>query len=254
MKKLMMSAVLLGALYTAPAYADEDGEWTGPYAGIHAGYGAGGSDTDVALSGAWTSESQALRDYVTGNFSDSRTPKGLNFGAQLGYNYQTAGNFVIGLEGDFSILNADDSRATGLVPTTPFPTLSYNFGNGVDAKHMFSLRARAGVAMNNTLIYASGGWAWTKTEFAAAMSSNGNYLKAGSTKKTLNGFIVGGGVEHRFSSSISARLDYAYTDQGSTVYTTQYLPGSSFLTPAYNETLRQDLDMHLVRVGLNFHF
>ena len=253
MKKLSLFVSTAFALFATPAFA-QDADWTGPYVGVQAGYGTGSSDSDVALSGAWTSESQGLRDYVTSTFADSRKPEGFNFGGQLGYNYQTAGNFVLGAEADFTILNADDGRSTGLVPTTPFPSLSYNFGNGVDAKHMFSLRARAGVAMEKTLIYASGGWAWTKAEFAATMSSNGGYNKAGGTKKTLDGFIIGGGVEHKFSDTVSARLDYAYTDQGGTSYVTGYLPGSTFVTPAYTETLRQDLDMHLIRVGLNFHF
>ena len=253
MKRLTLLLAGATAILSTPAFA-EDGDWTGGYVGVHAGYGTGSSDSDVALSGAWTTESAGLRDYVTSTFADSREPEGFNFGGQIGYNYQTAGNFVIGAEADFTVLNADDSRSTGLVPTTPFPSLSYNFGNGVDAKHMFSLRARAGVAMDKTLIYASGGWAWTKAEFAATMASNGGYNKAGATKKTLDGFIIGGGVEHKFSDSVSARLDYAYTDQGSASYVTAYLPGSSFVTPAYTETLRQDLSMHLIRVGLNFHF
>lgn len=253
MRKLSLIVSTAFALIATPAFA-QDADWTGAYVGVHAGYGSGSSDTDVALSGAWTSESQALRDHVTTNFADSRKPEGFNFGGQIGYNYQTGGNFVLGAEADFSVLNADDSRSTGLVPTTPFPSLSYNFGNGVDAKHMFSLRARAGVAMDKTLIYASGGWAWTKAEFAATMASNGGYNKAGATKKTLDGFIIGGGVEHKFTDSVSARLDYSYTDQGSASYVTGYLLGSTFVTPAYTETLSQDLDMHLIRVGLNFHF
>jgi outer membrane immunogenic protein len=253
MKKISLIAASVAAMVASPALS-EDADWTGPYVGAHIGYGTGSSDTDVALSGAWTSESQSLQDYVTSTFGDSRKPEGLNFGGQLGYNYQTAGNFVLGAEADFTILNADNSRSTGLVPTTPFPALSYNFGNGVDAKHMFSLRARAGVALDKTLIYASGGWQWTKAEFFATMSSNGGYNKAGSTERTLDGFIIGGGVEHKFSDTVSARLDYAYADQGRTSYVTSYLPGSSFVTPAYTEGLRQDLDMHLIRVGLNFHF
>jgi outer membrane immunogenic protein len=253
MKKISLIAASVAAMVASPAFS-EDADWTGPYAGVHVGYGTGSSDTDIALSGTWTGETQSLRDYVTSTFGDSRKPEGINFGGQLGYNYQTAGNFVLGAEADFTILNADDSRSTGLVPTAPFPTLSYNFGNGVDAKHMFSLRARAGVALDKTLIYASGGWQWTKAEFVATMSSNGGYSKAGSTERTLDGFIIGGGVEHKFSDTVSARLDYAYADQGSTNYLTSYLPGSTFVTPAYTEGLRQDLDMHLIRVGLNFHF
>lgn len=253
MKRTLLISTALFAAMATPAFA-EDGDWTGPYVGVHAGYGSGTSSSDVTLSGAWTSESTALRTYVTDNFSDRRKPEGFNFGAQLGYNYQTAGNFVIGAEGDFSVLSANDARSTGLVATTPFPALSYNFGNSVDAKHMFSLRAKAGVALNKTLIYATGGWAWVNTEFGATMQSNGGYNKAGTAKKTLDGFIIGAGVEQKLGSKVSARIDYAFTDQGKHIYSTAYQPGSSFTSPVYSETVSQDLKLHLIRVGLNFHF
>ena len=111
MKKLSLISASAIAMIATPAIA-QDADWTGPYVGVQAGYGTGSSDSDVALSDTWTSESQGLRDYVTSTFADSRKPEGFNFGGQLGYNYQTAANFVLGAEADFTILNADDSRST----------------------------------------------------------------------------------------------------------------------------------------------
>ena len=65
---------------------------------------------------------------------------------------------------------------------------------------------------------------------------------------------MGGGLEHRFGSNVSLRVEYIYTDQGDVTYTTGYVTGSSFTSPAYTETFTQDLKMHLVRVGFNLHF
>jgi opacity protein-like surface antigen len=84
--------------------------------------------------------------------------------------------------------------------------------------------------------------------------ANGNYLKLGLTSKTHNGFIIGGGVEHRISNNFSLRLQYDYTDQGDVSYPTTYLPTSLNTTPAYSETVSQNLRVHLIRVGFNYHF
>ena len=71
---------------------------------------------------------------------------------------------------------------------------------------------------------------------------------------SLDGYIVGGGVEQKLGNRLSARVEYNYTDQGRANYATSYRPGSTFVTPAYNENLSQDLRLHLVRVGVNYHF
>ena len=86
------------------------------------------------------------------------------------------------------------------------------------------------------------------------VQSNGNYRKAALVDRTMDGFIVGGGIEHRLGNNVSARLTYQYADQGDETYTTAYQPGSSFTTPAYTETVTQDLRLHLVRVGVNYRF
>lgn len=35
---------------------------------------------------------------------------------------------------------------------------------------------------------------------------------------------------------------------------TTYEPGSSFTAPAYTETMNQSLSLHLLRVGVSYHF
>lgn len=241
---------LVSLAFAAPAYAqEEEGDWTGPYAGVNIGFGTGSSQTDVTLSGAWTSEPTTLQTRVTNDWSNKLKPKGVTFGGQLGYNVQAAPNFVVGVEGDFSISKADDARSfvSSGVPT-------YTFGNDVDVKNMFSLRAKAGVSTGKTLIFATGGWAWAKSEFGAEVISNGGYTKEGRFKKTTDGFVIGAGVEHKFSPNVSARLDYSYTDQGNVSYPSAYRTGSTFTSPAYNESFNQDLKLHIFRFGINFHF
>jgi opacity protein-like surface antigen len=246
------TALVLSCALAAPAAAQD---WTGPYVGVHLGYGTGSSDAEGALSGQWDIESQALRDEVTDFISHDLDPKGAVYGVQAGYDFQANNNLVFGVEADFSLLGVDDDRSTPLTPTATSPSLSYAASNGVDAKHMFSLRGKAGVALgSSSLVYVDAGWAWVKAEYDAALSSNGGYMKAGSRTKTSNGFVIGGGFEHRLAANVSARLDYSYTDQGGVRFANDYLPGSTFASPVYTETYEQDLKLHLIRVALNYRF
>lgn len=253
MKQILTLSALAIGLCASPAMAQDEEDWTGPYIGVQGGYTGAKSDTSVVLGGAWASESQALRDFFGSSMGTKQSDGDVNFGAQLGYNVQTSG-IVLGLEGEFSVLNGGETIARGPLAVPSIPALSYSYTNTVDPKHMFALKAKLGGAMGRTLFYVNGGWAWTKATLGTSVTSNGNYLKTGSLDTTMDGFIVGGGVEHRLSDNLSLRLTYDYTDQGDETYVTTYRAGSSFTAPAYTETVTQDLRLHLVRVGVNYRF
>lgn len=252
MRTLIFVSTLAVCAIATPALAEE-GDWTGPYVGVHAGYTGAKSQSDVTLGGSWSVETQSLRDEVTAAWSPKQSVNDMNFGAQIGYNYDMSGA-VLGLEADISALRGKKVSSRGPIATTTYPTLSYTYGNTIDPKHMISLQARVGATMGDTLLYAHGGWAWTKAEMAAEIVSNGGYTKEGRIDKTLNGYIVGAGIEQRFGANVSARLEYSYTDQGDETYATGYRTGSTFTSPVYSESVTQDLRMHLVRVGLNYRF
>lgn len=243
------------ALITAasPALANDEQDWTGFYAGVHGGLDQTRSATNVALSGAWSTETPALREFFAGNMAERQRSNGYNLGAQIGYNFQS-GPVVVGLEAETSYLGGSETVSSGALRYPGSATLSYTFTNTIDPKHMSSIKAKAGIATGSTLFYAEGGWAWTKASFATTVTSNSNYLKAGALSKTMDGFIVGGGVEQRIGENLSARLSYNYADQGTATYVTTYRPGSAFTSPAYTETVRQDLRLHLVRLGVNYRF
>lgn len=54
------------------------------------------------------------------------------------------------------------------------------------------------------------------------------------------GWTIGGGLEYAFSDELSARIEYRYTDLGSTQVT--------------NDVFDFDNNFHAVRVGLSWHF
>ena len=247
MGKFIISAVLATAAFASPALAEDEVNWDGVYVGVSAGYTETKSDTAVTLGGAWASETTALQTFVASNWSAKQSFGKENFGGQIGFNHQIGGA-VIGLEANASALSGSNVRNTGPLPA-PSPT--YTFTNTVDPKALYSIEAKAGVAMGKTLFYAHGGWAWVSANLSTDVVSSGSYSKVGGVDSTLDGFIVGGGIEHKFSQHVSLRVDYSYTDQGDVNYVTTFRNGNF---PTYTESVNQDLRLHLVRVGMNYHF
>jgi outer membrane immunogenic protein len=174
--------------------------WTGFYVGVNAGYGWNDSgDGDLVFEG----------ETIVG---DSDNDGGFIGGGQIGYNYQI-GSFVVGLEGD--IQYAD------------FGGVNYDFGPlGIyenDNDDWFgTVRARAGVAFDRALIYATGGFAFTDNR---------------------NGWTVGGGLEYAFTNNLSAKIEGLYVNLEEEDFT---FAGTTFNT---GET-----DFGVVRAGLNFRF
>jgi outer membrane immunogenic protein len=146
--------------------------------------------------------------------SNPTTPAGPAGGAQAGYNWQT-GRFVFGGEADMTFSGADDTFA-------PWKFANPWFG---------ALRARAGFAFNNVLLYGALGLALGGLRVETA---------GGSETKTHAGWTVGGGVEVGVTQSVSARVEYLYVDLADQTYA---LTGAT-----------HGLASHLVRLGVNYRF
>ena len=240
-------AALVTSALAAPAAAQV---FAGPYIGGHVGYASGSTDVDASLGGNWATEPPAFASAVESGLDAELDPNGLTYGIQVGFNAMAAPNFLLGIEASFTGMDADDDD--GEVFTVA--PVEYAAANAIDVKSTFALKGRAGVTSGNTLFYGSLGWAWVRARYEAALISDGGYLKAGSESKTTNGWLIGAGIEHKFAPNISGFLDYSYTDQGKVTVDSEYLPGSTFLSPPYTERYRHDLDLHQVKIGVNFSF
>ena len=148
---------------------------------------------------------------VTNNVTE---PTGIAGGGQLGYNWQL-GQFVFGLETDIQASAADDTFAP------------YKFSN----PWFGTLRARIGYAINNVMLYGTGGLAYgeLKGEFFGLEED-----------KTLVGWTAGAGIEYGFTQNWSAKLEYLYMDLASRTYS---------ITGVDN-----GLHSSFLRLGVNYHF
>lgn len=249
-KALLASAIALAA----PSAFASTGDWTGWYAGVHGGRGYGNSDARVSLGGAWSTESQALRDEVVNAWSTTMDPAGSVYGLQFGYNHQFGNGFVLGAELDWSKLGIEDARSTGPRPTATVPTLSYDFTNTIDLEDKLSLKGRFGYASGRHLFFATVGWAQVDATASAGVTSNGGYLKLGRGNETLDGTEWGAGYEFDFGNQWSLRAEYLFADFDEMRYDTDYLPGSTFTSPEYLESVRQDADFDTFRIAFNYRF
>lgn len=254
MKKFLILP-LAALTFATPALAEEEGdEWNGAYIGVSVGYNTTKSESKATLGGNWSVETQAHRDFVVANAGARQSVNAADFGAQIGYNAHLGGGVVAGLEAEGAYLSGKASESRGPIAVPSVAGLRYTFTNSIDPKFTGAVKAKLGIATSDSLFYATGGWRWTRAEVGAGVVGTNNYLKGVEGKHTFDGYVVGAGVEQKFSRSVSARIEYTYSDQGKITYQTGYLPTSALTTPARSETYRQNLSMHQVRVGLNFHF
>ena len=67
------------------------------------------------------------------------------------------------------------------------------------------------------------------------------------------GYTVGGGAEMKLSQSWSIKGEYLFVDLGEASYhlTGVTAPGS---TTPWAESFSESIELHTVRVGLNYHF
>jgi len=142
-------------------------------------------------------------------------PSGVAGGIGAGFNWQT-GNFVYGGETDFNLSAADDTFA-------PWKFSNPWFG---------TVRARAGFAMDNLLIFGSAGLAYGEL--------TGSTTFGPSESHTSLGWTAGLGAEVTFAQHWSAKAEWLYLN----------LDDRQFAVTAANNGLAANL----VRLGLNYRF
>jgi outer membrane immunogenic protein len=252
LRSILVSSVALAAVaVSAPASAQD---WSGFYAGGGVNFSSGSSDANVALGGAWSTESTALRNEFASDWSNELEPDGVGGGLFGGYNWQTAGGFVFGGEISYDFLNAEEVASTGMTPTTAFPGVSYNHGNSVQVDGMFAARANIGYAFDRMLIYGTVGFASADATVGAEVLSSHGYSKIGESSDWVSGVTYGVGAALQTSPNWFVSGQWTHSDFDDQTFTTVYRPGSSFTSPAYTETFTQDLSVDVIRIGVGYRF
>jgi outer membrane immunogenic protein len=196
--------------------------WTGPYVGVLAGWG-------------WGWLHWRFVPVPTSPTPNPQRTTGPVAGATVGYNYQ-AGNLVFGAEGDFAWARIDGTAAC--------PNVLFSCDSALN--WLGTLRARAGVAFGQLMIYATGGLAVGQQRIqtvqpGGAIPPSGTPVN-GTTLWAL-GWTAGAGIEVAFSHGLSAKIEGLYYDLGTDTYA---VDNSTPVTARHHGVL--------VRAGLNWNF
>src|SRR5215472_1699062 len=191
--KLGLAAVMLASAYAASEAADVSrgpaypppppipfvDNWTGFYAGAHAG--VGWSDGDSGFIG----------------------------GGQVGFNYQI-NQWVLGVEGDIAGTTIKDSVSATVAG--PGAVITGNAEASLD--WVSTLAPRVGYAFNNWLVYGKVGGAWAHASGTVSTAINGMQVTSISVDETVSGWMLGIGAEYALWDNWSAKIEYNMMDFG----------------------------------------
>ena len=199
MKKILLTGIALAALgcgsalaadlparvpVKAPAPVAYIHNWSGFYIGGHIGYGS--SDRCLTVVGF----GEACND-----------ADGFLGGGQIGWNLQTANNFVFGIEFSGSFADIGGGNTSGTLPGGAYFSSS--------GKSLLMLTGRVGMAFDRALFYITGGGAWAR---------NSVDVFDGATLVSIDfdrqGWTIGAGLEYGFSPNWSMAFQYNYVDLG----------------------------------------
>ena len=236
----------------APAAVATAYNWTGFYVGGNVGYGWG-SDTGAL----WDSQVDApfigIIPYfaVGGNVLPGVKPSGVIGGAQIGYNWQAASNWVLGLVAD---IQASDMHALASNTVTPGFAATSIQSNNSRIEWFGTARGRIGYAASNWLFYGTGGLAYgsVKSNLTFNCTTCGvPTIWAGSNSSTQLGWAAGAGIEVGLTPNWTVGVEYLHFDLGS--ISTTAVPNTA-IAVGTSTTANSKFAGDIVRATVNYKF
>jgi outer membrane immunogenic protein len=227
------------AAATPVAFAAATHDWRGFYLGGNVGYG-------VARNHVASKHFNDIASRPQESFTLS--PAGALGGAQAGYNWQIARNWVAGVEADGQWSAQKDSSCTDSCNFIPQANAA---GEAVSIEQklrwLATARVRVGYAVGGWLAYVTGGAAWGGIRDNILTNVNADRATT-QLSHSKGGGTIGTGIETALGGRWTAKLEYLYVDLGSV---TDFAANGPGFGSAKIHTQLQD---HIVRFGLNYNF
>jgi high affinity Mn2+ porin len=226
--------VLASELPLLPALTANNYDWSGYYLGGHTGYSWARSTWATPDAAGSLNLEQTLN-----TFSESGS---YFLGLQGGYNHVLPNGLLIGAVVDASFPAFPNLAGYGIGGAANFVSPSLGGATYSDNVLAFgTIRARIGYTPGSWLLYATGGFAWSRDQLSLTQTSTsiGDYPQVWRV-----GWAAGAGIETPIAPHWTAGLEYLFTDYGST--------GAAF--PSLGQQVRSNLTMQEVRATLNYHF
>ena len=120
----------------------------------------------------------------------------------------------------------------------------------------YDVAGRFGLAFDRALVYGKAGWVAGRFDWNAATVNCFNFCTATQGSATLDGLLIGLGLEYAFFNNWTAKFEYDYLGFGSknVLFTTTC--SGIFCGPSPIATNLQNVsaDKHIFKVGLNYKF
>jgi outer membrane immunogenic protein len=238
----------------APAY-----NWTGFYVGGNVGYGVG-----VNTGNGYTSFTDPFLGFNIpaffaggGNVLPGTNPSGAIGGGQIGYDWQVSPVWVLGIVTDIQASGIKGSASAAAPPASLCCGASATEFNSAETNWFGTVRGKVGYAINNLLIYGTGGLAYGKVSASTSLLCPGcaaAFLNfGGSTSSTRTGWTAGGGVEYGLTANWTFGVEYLYVDLG-TISVTETQTGGAPFFGAVTWTLKSKFADDMGRFVLNYKF
>ncbi len=222
MRKLVIAAAAASVFAAVPAFAQdgppapENGNFSGPRAGILLGY-------DRLQPGQIPNSS----------IDDRNSADGLTYGGDIGYDVDT-GRAVFGVEGEI----------TGSTSKVTNPAAANALGYGrIKAGRDLYAGVRAGIKVApESLLYVKGGYTNQRLDLVAGAgdgTETGNHFN-------LDGYRIGAGFEQSLGRKAYAKIEYRYSNYGSARL--------EFPNGANTDNFGVDTDRHQVVAGVGVRF
>src|SRR5258705_10996900 len=183
MKKIAMAATAVAILMTgdasaadmAPRYTKAPApipspvyDWSGFYVGLNAGGAWNRTDVSATPNAAFAGDFSGTTAFIAANHPSRLNKDGFTGGGQAGYNWQR-GQFLLGVEADINFVDSKRSFAFGAGNVVPLSVTG-----SVATDWLATFRGRVGLAANNVLLYATGGFGVAELKYDETVAVTGN--------------------------------------------------------------------------------
>lgn len=246
MASTAISSLAIAADLTPPPVASPQQQaprWTGFYLGFNRGFGGGVIDNGMVLNPLSSAPG------VIGQSSNRAS--GFIAGGQIGYNYQFANNFIVGVETDIQWSDIKTSQQS--MRLSDQAQLISNVDAVSGLTWFGTTRARLGYSLGRLAPYVTGGVAYGKVQNQGSPVLGSNSLVAGTTSQTNAGWALGAGADIALSENLSAKSEYIYVSMPSASGSVNgvMIPSA---TPLYGSLGSGSFGNHIIRGGMNYRY
>jgi outer membrane immunogenic protein len=173
-------------------------------------------------------------------FSCAISTTGVVGGVEVGYDWQNR-YFVYGVVADW--------MATDLSHSTGSASGISQYSHTAKVDWLASFRGRMGLAVDDTLVYLTGGLALGHLKSHGEASDSAGVVTSTALNTVKAGWVAGMGVEHKFTPNWSGKAEFLYYDLGRT---SNAYSSTDPSTGTYTSTFTHEI--FVGKVGVAYHF